>query len=271
MSTPAGWYPQPDGQQRYWDGQQWTENFAPGNSPGVPEGASSETAPGAARKNWFLRHKVITAVGAVLLVAMFSNLANGGTKSDNIAPVADQVTTSATPATPEQVAADQAAADQAAADKAAADKAAADQAAADKAVADKAAADQAAADKAAAAKATADKAAADKAAAAAAAKAAANKLTTAQENAKRKAESYLEMMGFSRSGLIKQLTFEGFTENDAKRAIDSMNVNWNTEAEQKAKSYLEMMGFSRSGLIKQLTFEGFTKTQAAHGADSVGL
>ena len=30
MSTPAGWYPQPDGQQRYWDGQQWTEQFAPG-------------------------------------------------------------------------------------------------------------------------------------------------------------------------------------------------------------------------------------------------
>jgi Protein of unknown function (DUF2510) len=30
MSTPAGWYPQPDGQQRYWDGQQWTESFAPG-------------------------------------------------------------------------------------------------------------------------------------------------------------------------------------------------------------------------------------------------
>jgi hypothetical protein len=30
MSTPAGWYPQPDGQQRYWDGQQWTEHLAPG-------------------------------------------------------------------------------------------------------------------------------------------------------------------------------------------------------------------------------------------------
>src|SRR5665647_1230929 len=80
MSTPAGWYPQPDGQQRYWDGQQWTENFAPGNSPGVPEGASSETAPGAARKNWFLRHKVITAVGAVLLVAMLSDLVPPQTK-----------------------------------------------------------------------------------------------------------------------------------------------------------------------------------------------
>jgi hypothetical protein len=26
----AGWYPQPDGQQRYWDGELWTERFAPG-------------------------------------------------------------------------------------------------------------------------------------------------------------------------------------------------------------------------------------------------
>jgi hypothetical protein len=40
MSSPAGWYPQPDGQQRYWDGQQWTENFAPGATAPVmmPEG-----------------------------------------------------------------------------------------------------------------------------------------------------------------------------------------------------------------------------------------
>jgi len=35
MSTPAGWYPQPDGRQRYWNGQRWTENFAPGAAPPV--------------------------------------------------------------------------------------------------------------------------------------------------------------------------------------------------------------------------------------------
>jgi hypothetical protein len=35
MSTPAGWYPQPDGRQRYWDGELWTEHFAPGS--GVAE------------------------------------------------------------------------------------------------------------------------------------------------------------------------------------------------------------------------------------------
>src|SRR5690625_5156947 len=27
---PAGWYPQPDGSQRYWDGTRWTNHSAPG-------------------------------------------------------------------------------------------------------------------------------------------------------------------------------------------------------------------------------------------------
>ena len=83
MTAPAGWYPQPDGQQRYWDGQQWTENFAPGTP--------LASAPAVARKNWFLRHKILTAIGGLLLIGVFSSLANGGTKSDTIAPVGDQI------------------------------------------------------------------------------------------------------------------------------------------------------------------------------------
>lgn len=35
MSTPAGWYPSPEGGQRYWDGRQWTEHYAP-PQPTVP-------------------------------------------------------------------------------------------------------------------------------------------------------------------------------------------------------------------------------------------
>ena len=169
MSAPAGWYPQPDGQQRYWDGELWTENFAPGVSP-----AKSQVAP---RRNWFLRHKILTAIGALLLLAMFSGFADGGsTKSVTIATVADSVATSATPdqAAADQAAADQAAADQAAADQAAADQVAADQAAAAKAVeAAKAKAATAAKAKAAAAQAAAAEAAAAEAAAAEAAAAAA--------------------------------------------------------------------------------------------------
>ena len=245
MSTPAGWYPQPDGQQRYWDGEQWTENFAPG-TPLV-------TPPAVARKNWFLRHKILTAIGGLLLIGVFSSLANGGTKSDTIAPVGDQIAKSEASATPDQVAAAKTAADKAATDKAAADKAAADQTVLDKAAADKAAADQAAADK------------------AAAAEAAKPKFTVAQENAIRTAQDYLDTSGFSRSGLIGQLSFEGFSAKDATAAVDSMKVNWNNQAARTAKDYLDTSGFSRSGLIDQLIFEGYTKTQATYGANSVGL
>lgn len=44
MSTPAGWYDDGSGRQRWWDGQQWTENFAP-ETPAVP--APPYAAPGA--------------------------------------------------------------------------------------------------------------------------------------------------------------------------------------------------------------------------------
>lgn len=36
--APAGWYPQPDGTQRYWDGTAWTEHIS-----GTPQAAPSET------------------------------------------------------------------------------------------------------------------------------------------------------------------------------------------------------------------------------------
>lgn len=95
--------------------------------------------------------------------------------------------------------------------------------------------------------------------------------TTAQKNAVRKANSYLSMTGFSRSGLIKQLEFEKFSTEDATYAVDKISPDWNEQAAKKANSYQDLSGFSRDGLIKQLEFEGFTTEQAAYGADSVGL
>lgn len=34
--TPPGWYPTPDGRQRYWDGSQWTQHLAGPNPAQVP-------------------------------------------------------------------------------------------------------------------------------------------------------------------------------------------------------------------------------------------
>jgi hypothetical protein len=97
-------------------------------------------------------------------------------------------------------------------------------------------------------------------------------LTTSQRNALATAASYLKTnMAFSYSGLVKQLEFEGFSNEDATFAVDHCGADWMEQAEKSAKSYLSFMSFSRSGLINQLEFEGFTAEQAAHGADSVGL
>lgn len=86
-----------------------------------------------------------------------------------------------------------------------------------------------------------------------------------------KAQDYLDYSSFSRSGLIDQLEFEGFSTQDATAAVDSLNVNWNEQAALKAQEYLDYSSFSRSGLIDQLVFEGFTQSQAQYGVSQVGL
>ncbi|MET3903274.1 Ltp family lipoprotein [Paenarthrobacter sp. 4246] len=121
-------------------------------------------------------------------------------------------------------------------------------------------------------KAKADAEAADaaaKAAAEAAAKAAAG--TVSQQNALRKATSYLEFTAFSYPGLIKQLEFEKYSTEDATWAADRVKVDWNQQAAKKAKNYLEFSSFSRAGLIDQLLFEGFTPEQAEYGVSQTGL
>jgi hypothetical protein len=95
----AAWGPAPDGSNL------WVEDptFA-----GQPSAAGADAATTPARRNRLPRHDAITAVGAVLLLAMFVGVVSGcGNKSVNIAPVAAPVIAATTP--------DQAAADQAAA------------------------------------------------------------------------------------------------------------------------------------------------------------
>lgn len=95
--------------------------------------------------------------------------------------------------------------------------------------------------------------------------------SVSQRNARRQAESYLKFMAFSRSGLINQLEFEGFSVDDATYAVDNVRVDWFQQAAKKAASYLDMMPFSRSGLVDQLLFEGFTQAEAEFGVNSTGL
>ena len=70
--------------------------------------------------------------------------------------------------------------------------------------------------------------------------------------------------------MIKQLEFEGFTNEQAVHGADNCGADWNEQAVKKAKSYLDLMAYSKEGLIQQLEFEGFTHEQAVHGAEANG-
>lgn len=105
---------------------------------------------------------------------------------------------------------------------------------------------------------------------------AATGLTGPQKNAVRSAKQYLRMTGFSREGLIDQLSSsagEGYDVADATAAVDSLDVDWNANAVRSAKQYLNMTGFSCKGLIDQLSSsagEKYTESQAAYGARQAG-
>jgi len=98
-----------------------------------------------------------------------------------------------------------------------------------------------------------------------------NTETVSQTQAVRSAESYLDFIAFSRSGLIEQLEYEGFSNSDATYAVDKLNVDWNEQAVKSAENYLDFTSFSRSGLIEQLEYEGFTTEQATYAVNQVGL
>ncbi len=94
--------------------------------------------------------------------------------------------------------------------------------------------------------------------------------TTGERNAVEKAKSYLEIIAFSRKGLIEQLEYEKFLHEEAVYGADNCGADWNEQVAKKAKSYLELMAFSRGGLIEQLEYEGFTHEQAVYGVKQNG-
>jgi hypothetical protein len=101
-------------------------------------------------------------------------------------------------------------------------------------------------------------------------------LSGPQANAVRSAENYLAMKGFSKAGLIEQLSSEfgdGYSRADATAAVNSLDVDWNENAVRSARDYLNMRGFSCNGLIEQLSSpygDKYTRSEATYGARQAG-
>jgi hypothetical protein len=101
MSNPPGWYPDHSdaSRLRYWDGNVWTEHTAPaGPSPAGPAMASPmQRAPGQ-RGNWFVRHKILSGVLAlVLLLIIAGAVGGGGSDDDDTSTASDDSAASAEP------------------------------------------------------------------------------------------------------------------------------------------------------------------------------
>jgi resuscitation-promoting factor RpfB len=94
-TTPAGWYPdsQSPGQLRYWNGTKWTGHTAPiwpnAASSGPQFAGYTQPLSQSPTKNWVLRHKVLSAVSALVVVAVIAGAAGSNGDPDDTAKDAD--------------------------------------------------------------------------------------------------------------------------------------------------------------------------------------
>jgi hypothetical protein len=112
MAAP-GWYPDNNvpGSERYWDGAQWTDHSRPVAQPHSPPPPQWGTAPvtmapstvmpaEAKKKNWIMRHKVLSGVGAVLLLGGIASASGGGDPSQATLANSDSTVPSDAPEQP---------------------------------------------------------------------------------------------------------------------------------------------------------------------------
>lgn len=96
--APPGWYPTPDGNQRYWDGVQWTNHVAPMGVPHAGVAGRPDTRP------WYARKRYLFPIGAFSLLfflAIFASLLPDPPPSERAQPVSPPARTqSVAPPTP---------------------------------------------------------------------------------------------------------------------------------------------------------------------------
>jgi hypothetical protein len=89
---PAGWHPQPDGRQRYWDGQQWTDQFAAG------QGGAPSPGQGKPKRAWYAKKRFIIPGAVIALFVLIGALNGGGDATNTGTPVSAESSAPAKPA-----------------------------------------------------------------------------------------------------------------------------------------------------------------------------
>ncbi len=100
-----------------------------------------------------------------------------------------------------------------------------------------------------------------------------------ERNCYQAALNYLDFMGFSKKGLIEQLSSEygdNYPQETAEKVVNDLDeaglVDWEKQAERSAQNYLDTMSFSKDELINQLCSDAgdqYTREEAEAAVEAV--
>ena len=100
-----------------------------------------------------------------------------------------------------------------------------------------------------------------------------------EKNCYQAALNYLDLMGFSKKGLIQQLSSEygdNYPQETAEKVVNDLDeaglVDWEKQAERSAQNYLDTMSFSKDELINQLCSDAgdqYTREEAEAAVEAV--
>lgn len=100
-----------------------------------------------------------------------------------------------------------------------------------------------------------------------------------EKNCYQSALNYLDFMGFSKKGLIEQLSSEygdNYPQETAEKVVNDLDeaglVDWEKQAERSAQNYLDTMSFSKDELINQLCSDAgdqYTREEAEAAVEAV--
>lgn len=97
-------------------------------------------------------------------------------------------------------------------------------------------------------------------------------LSENQVQAIQTAKDYLATIPLSQTELLQMLTVENIDLEDAKFAIEYLNIDWTQEARKKAKEYCKhKIGFSKEKLKAQLLFDHFTEEEADFAVSHINV
>ena len=86
------------------------------------------------------------------------------------------------------------------------------------------------------------------------------------------AKDYLDTMHLSQTELSQMLSVENIDSEDAKFALEYLDIDWNQEARKKAKEYCKhKIGFSKEKLKAQLLFDHFTEEEADFAVSHINV